>query len=379
MIRPAWHMRLGVIGMLLMAALSAAPVSATQPVVPTCDMRYPALQRMRMEALLKVLRKGSIDEGQCAVGHLSRYGVRAIPALEIMLQSEHEDARQLAVAGLSALGSLALPVVPKLESALDDPSEEVRWRVLESFVVIKPRSPVLTADLLRRLARSQNGSGGDDAMLAAIASLGKLPPEALQSLTKTLAAIPDDDRPAIDGAIDAMSHVQSPQAVVALTELVGRGDTERSARAASVVGPMGGRALPDLAWRFALANSDAERDNVLPVLRYAWHVATTPGLTEYYRTDWVQLLRQLASADPVVRSGALDALDSIVPAFSALSRGTFPGSRPAYGLCEALRVLESDLDTHPAMDTTERQLRMHMAAALRATQPYPVVCVFPVY
>ena len=334
-----------------------------------------------MEALLHILRAGSTEEAQCAAGYLSRFGALAVPGLEAMLHSSRESAREMAVAGISALGDKGLPAVPQLRRLLDDPSVQVRRRVLQSLVVLRPRSQALTADLLERLARSPHRDGDDSGLLVALANAGELPPEALGPLTAALKEVPSYDAPALAAAAEAMGHVRSPRTLPALVGLIGRGLEERNSRAPVVVGHFGARALPLLMWRLALAESERERREIRFALRIALQVMESPELAEFYQTDYVRLLRELKGADSVARDRALDTLNRLAPAFSAFSRGdpVFPedASVLARARCDALLALEDE--ALPVTAGAEHDRVAKTAAALRATQGFAVTCAVPIY
>ncbi|MGN2245994.1 HEAT repeat domain-containing protein [Frateuria sp. GZRR35] len=344
-------------------------------------MRYPAHRNLSLQALLHILRAGSTEEAQCATGHLSRFGARAVPGLEAMLHSSRESAREMAVAGISALGDQGLPAVPQLRSLLDDPSMQVRRRVLQSLAALRPRSQAVTADLLGRLARSLDREGDDSDLIVALANAGELPPEALGPLTAALNEVPSYDAPALAAATEAMGHVRSPQALPALVGLIGRGPEGRNSRAPVVVGHFGARALPLLMRRLALAGSGRERQDIRFALRIAYQVMESPGLTEFYQTDQVLLLRELENADPSIRNRALDTLSRLAPAFSAFARidPVFPEdvSVLARARCDALLALEDE--ALPMTAGAERDRVAKTAAALRATQSFAAACSVPIY
>ena len=69
-----------------------------------------------------------------------------------------EQERENVASGLVVLGECALEALPDLESALDDPSDQVRIRVLYTLAFVQPRSPTLTLKLLQRLQRATPGT-----------------------------------------------------------------------------------------------------------------------------------------------------------------------------------------------------------------------------
>lgn len=350
----------------------APRVWAIQPVVSQCPTLYPALHEARLETILHILDKeDSGFRSDCALKELPRFGQSAFLPLVAMLQSKHEAARANAATALGDFGEQALAVVPVLEALLDDPSKMVQWNVLNTLARIEPRSPVLTSDLLRRLDRDPHASN----LIVVISRSGALPANALPMLMRALPYIYPYGT-TDDAAIDAISHVRSPQAITALAGLIGYRTGDRGDVAASDVGRFGARALPALLWKFTLADNDAERRRARGALNLAWQATVTPELAEYFQTDMTLFLRQIRAPDAATRSRARQTLARLMPAFSPSLRMPYPiWPLVAVQRCNTIDALKASANL--AADKAERAKVGEMIVAFRHNPPLP--CPVPVY
>lgn len=249
-----------------------------RPILPTCEMQYPTLQRMSLQAVVDVLKTAPIRKSQCAVAQLPRFGSAAVQPLLMMLRLDKAEVRYNATAGLSSLRDLALSAVPAIQSRLDDSNAQVRWGALNALAVIGPRSRQLAQDLLYRLDQMPVSSLDGEALVYTISSLGSLPPEALPVLIRTLDKIPPYDRPAANATIEAISHVGSLQRIETLATLIGGSDSERSWHATVAVSRSGIFAVPVLALGGRTAISKQRRKAFNRALDRAWQVAAVPAL-----------------------------------------------------------------------------------------------------
>lgn len=365
---------LGLLAVAGLCALCMSSARATRPLYIPCGERHPTFATASLDTLMGKLRTAtSADwESECLVRQLPRFGASAVPPLVTLLRSGPEQGRVNAVYGLRTLGEQERAVLPDLEVALDDPSANVRWLASSDLAALRPRSPALTLQVLRRLdAQEERG------LVYLLPNLGSLPPEALPVLSRVLDRLGPYDRLEADMVISAMGHVASVQRVVVLARLVGSKDTERAWAATLAVGRSGLVAMPALL--YFLGDADAQqRQAYVRALDWAWLVATTPSLMAYFQADTTTLMRQLRAPLASVRADALRQLTSLAPAMLA----TIPSpwdqgvERLAVDRCDALDVLDDGVKT--AADETERQSMMALAASMRRDGPLRP-CHVPIY
>jgi len=358
------------VAIVFLGAAFSASVHATRPILPSCEMLYPAMGKASLETLIAMLRTATSRKNECLMRQLPKFGEDAVAPLTALLHDGSEQGRENAASGLAMLGEYALLALPDLESALNDPSDRVRMMVLYTLAAIQPRSPALTRDLLQRLQRATPGTPECEALIQAIERMGSLPVEALPVLAHVLAHLPPYDKRAAETAIDAISHISAPQRVALLAQLVGDRNPGFAWRATLAIGRAGELAVPALLYHLA-DPFERHRQSYARALDWAWEVTTSPSLRAYYQADIVTLTRQLHASLSSDRARALQQLQSLAPAFSLEIPAPWQGDEELampFVRCQVLDALDTAVSE--TNDETERRSMTSVAASMRQAQPY---------
>jgi HEAT repeat protein len=333
-------------------------------------MRYPAMGKAPLETVIAMLRIATPGKNECLIRQLPKFGEAAVAPLAELLHEGSEQGRENAASGLATLGEHALLALPDLESALNDPSDQVHMMVLSTLASVQPRSPALTLDLLRRLQRATPGTRKCEALIQAIERMGSLPVEALPILADVLEHLPPYDIRAAETVIDAISHVSAPQRLALLAQLVSDQNSKVARRATLAIGRSGGSAVPVLLYHLA-DPFERHRQSYAQALDWAWQVATSPPLGIYYQTDIATLIRQLHAPSSSDRARAVEQLRSLAPAFPleipARWQADVELGMP-YVRCQLLDALAAG--TTETTDETQRRSMTDLAASMRQAQPY---------
>ncbi|MGH8147729.1 MAG: HEAT repeat domain-containing protein [Rhodanobacteraceae bacterium] len=366
---------------LVLLGIGTVAVARAQPAMDHCPLDYPAQRQMSLDAILRILDASDYSRSLCAMEQVPRFGARVIKPLMAMLHSTRASTRANAADALAGLGHLADPGVPVLIGMLDDTGLLVNREALDAIGHIQPRSPEATSALVQRLIRFSRHGGNDDvgSLLFALANIGKLPPGTLAPLT---AMARNDSH--FNFVVRVISHVQSPQTIPVLVELIGHDHWLSSRRwkpVATLLGRFGARALPELLPALFLAAQGDDKVRFRQLwfaTRLATRVALTPGLAGLYQADLVELDRQLVDPDPAVRERALEVADHFVPAFAALSKAGgwgrgLGGDCPTYtgALAEFVHTVDaaSRIATDPGVQRHAKRVAAELKAAYRPAAP----------
>jgi HEAT repeat protein len=358
------------VAIIFLVAAFVAPAQATRPILPNCEMLYPAMGKASLETVIAMLRTTTTRKSECLMRQLPKFGNDAVAPLTALLHDGPEQGRANAASGLAMLGEHALLALPDLELTLNDPSDRVRMMVLYTLAAIQPRSPALTRDLLQRLQQATPGTRECEALIQAIERMGSLPAEALPVLAHVLTHLPPYDKRAAETAIDAISHISAPQRVALLAQLVGDRNPGFAWRATLAIGRAGELAVPALLYHLA-DPFERHRQSYARALDWAWEVTTSPSLRAYYQADIVTLTRQLHASLSSDRARALQQLQSLAPAFSLEIPAPWQGDEELampFVRCQVLDAL--DTAASETNNETERRSMTSVAASMRQAQPH---------
>lgn len=290
---------------------------------------------------------------------LKSSGPLALPALETALDSEHASIRFVALDGLTALGKIARPLVPRFRKATSDPEPAVRLAALIALESAGAEAQRLATILHRRCA---DESGAVRAVAVRLLGQGgDRDPQAFELIDQALA---DSDAAVRRAAIAALGKfgAGAEGSVPKLLELASGADAQTKLailKTLSVVGTRAGDALPLV--KESLSDADPQvRGAAIAAL-----VAIEPDGESLPEV----LSKMLADDDQAVRHPAIRGLGQRGEAAKSAAPQLFALLEDAEDRAPALealgRIRSRDVDLYiVALENSEPRVRLFACEAL---------------